>query len=190
MHMKAPHGGEGAETGCSETLRIVYGVDMVETLLQAHAATGGSHGDGATARAVARLGAQGGGGARPPKLHKLFERDLHVFVAFQTSAAGKLHQERLTRASRSMAEWVGDCTPLNGWPTASVFQKLSNKVKAPGRWLLRTLLRDGKLADAAGVCTDRATAPRGHAGCFAMQHRQRQRTQTCRPCHAPLRRPS
>lgn len=107
------------------------------------------------ARAVAQVGVQGRAHAQPPRVHKIFERDLWVYIAYKTSAAGMMHQRRLNEACRRLAAWVGDCTPNNGGPTATVFDRLSDKLKRPGHWLLRSLLTGDQLAAAPGTfdCT-------------------------------------
>lgn len=125
----------------------------VRVLVQVHSHMA-SDAEQAVARMVAKTGARGSGNARPPQVHPHVERDFFVFLAWQTSMPGRMHQASLTNASRALARWAGGETPNQGKPTASVFASLSNKLKRPGLWLLRSLLKGDCLKAAPGLVTD------------------------------------
>eukprot|EP00892_Ulva_mutabilis_P010914 jgi/Ulvmu1/8195/UM041_0003.1 len=103
------------------------------------------------ARLLSRIGADSAGGGRAAQRRCLIENDLSAFVAFQGSAAGRVAQQRVTAAGRTLMEAVGGFDRGSGGPIANVFERLADLHPRPGLWLLRSPLADAYLQDLAGT---------------------------------------
>lgn len=95
-----------------------------------------------------RVGAVVDGAGRPPMARDDRERDLAIWLAYQHSAVGRQHQQRLTAMSKAVAECVGGHNTGTGDKIATVHHRLMRQVAPrPGVWLLRAPLSEEKLAD-------------------------------------------
>lgn len=120
--------------------------------MQQHAGVTTNPQDMEAARTVQRVSADATDPGPPPVAGNEAERDLACFLEFQASADGRLHQARVTAASKRLAELVGGHDPGSGGQIASVYLRLSRRVAhAPGWWLLKRPLSDERLASLPGL---------------------------------------
>lgn len=104
------------------------------------------------ARTAERIAAGAVSEGLPPVAGNESERELGVFLEYQSSKVGQLHQAKVTAATKLLALFVGGHHSGEGTHIASVYERLMRMVAPrPGIWLMRKLMSDERLADVPGV---------------------------------------
>lgn len=105
------------------------------------------------ARVVSRIGAHAGGGATPPPAPTgEQERDLILFLAYHNTPQGRAQQALVTAASKGVADYVGGHLEGDGSKVSSVYHRIMRQIAPlPGRWLMKELFSDARLAELPGV---------------------------------------